>query len=131
MSVQKLSAGQLRKIDEIQEMLRTVAHVKTLVAELESNRAARAVIIENICSAIGREMSQMRQRTLTSPVGTVGDIAGALSVMAGRGGGINLKIRGLNDGVASLTMQLELALKVAMTPQAAKEAEKPKGPAAG
>ncbi len=56
-------------------------------------------------------------------VGTIGDVAGAMSVMAGRGGGINMKIRGLTDGVNSLGMQLEMALKQALTP------EEPKKPA--
>jgi len=36
----------------------------------------------------------MRQRALTANVGTIADIAGTMSVMAGRGGGINMKIRG-------------------------------------
>jgi hypothetical protein len=43
-----------------------------------------------------------------------------MSVMAARGGGINLKIRGLKEGVTSLDMQLEHALKVAMTPEPTK-----------
>jgi len=44
-------------------------------------------------------------------------VAGAMSVMAGRGGGIFMKIRGLNDGLTSLRMQLDATLKQAMTPE--------------
>jgi hypothetical protein len=58
----------------------------------------------------------MRQRALSSGIGTIADVAGAMSVMAGRGGGVLLKIRGLADGVNSLQMQLEAALRHAMTP---------------
>ena len=57
-----------------------------------------------------------RQRALTANIGTLGDVAGAMSVMAGRGGGIFMKIRGLNDGLTSLRMQLDVTLKQAMTP---------------
>jgi hypothetical protein len=39
-----------------------------------------------------------------------------MSVMAGRGGGIEMKIRGLTDGVTSLRMQLDQALKQATMP---------------
>jgi hypothetical protein len=113
-----LSPNQQRKVDEITELRKTVSHVRTLVAELESNRAAKATIVSNLCSSIARELSQMRQRLLTTPVGTVADIAGALSIMAARTGGLNMKLRGLADGVNSMDMQLDQALKAAMAPEA-------------
>ncbi len=93
----------------------TVVHVKRLVAELDGNRAARAKVIDNICASIARELSQLRQRAMTAPVGTVGDIAGSLAVLAARGGsGLAFKIRGLHEGINSLNMQMEAALKSAM-----------------
>lgn len=104
--------------------MRSVDHVKKLVAELESNRAAKATIINGICGNIARELSQMRQRALTADLGTLPDVAGNLAVVAGRGGtGLNMKIRALADGVSSMTMQLEQALRVAreMPPEKDKE----------
>ncbi len=113
-----LSPNQQRKVDEITEIQKTVSHVRTLVAELESNRAAKTTIVTNLCSTIARELSQMRQRLLTTPIGTIADIAGALSIMASRTGGLNMKLRGLADGVNSMDMQLDQALKAAMVPEA-------------
>jgi hypothetical protein len=113
-----LSPNQQRKVDEITEIQKTVSHVRTLIAELESNRAAKSTLVTNLCSTIARELSQMRQRLLTSPIGTVADVAGALAVMAARTGGINMKLRGLADGVNSMDMQLDQALKTAMAPEA-------------
>src|SRR5438132_8245316 len=112
----KLSAEQQRRVEDILQFQRTVEHVAKLVAELEGNRAAKATFIDNLCETIARELSQMRQRALTANIGTIGDVAGAMSVMAGRGGGIFMKIRGLNDGLSSLRMQLDVTLKQAMTP---------------
>jgi hypothetical protein len=43
-------------------------------------------------------------------------------VMAGRGGGVLMKIRGLADGVNSLQMQLDAALKRATTAEPKKPA---------
>jgi hypothetical protein len=117
MAQQKLTADQLRRIEEIHEFQRTVDYVKRLVAELESNRAAGTRMVQQLCEKIAKETSQMRQRALTANIGTLGDVAGAMSVMAARGGGINMKIRGLADGVNSLHMQLDIALKRAMTPE--------------
>ena len=52
---------------------------------------------------------------MTAPIGTVGDIAGSLSVLAARGGsGIAFKIRGLFEGINSLNMQLDAAMKSAL-----------------
>jgi hypothetical protein len=113
-----LSPNQQRKVDEITEIQKTVSHVRTLVAELESNRAAKTSIVTNLCSTIARELSQMRQRLLTTPIGTIADIAGALAIMAARTGGLNMKLRGLADGVNSIDMQLDQALKAAMAPEA-------------
>ena len=122
MAGQKLTPGQQRRIDEILQFQRVVDHVKGLVAELESNRAARSKIIDNICATIARELSQLRQRSLIANVGTLADTAGALAVLAARsGGGINFKIRALLEGVHSLNMQLDQSLKAAMAPEKDKE----------
>lgn len=124
--VQKLSPNQVRQIEEIQQFIRTVDTVKRLVAELESNRAARPVIINNICGSIARELSQMRQRALSSNVGTLADTAGALAVLAARqGSGLNFKIRGLGEGVNSLMIQLDQSLKAASQPEKAAPEQKP------
>ena len=113
----KLSANQQRKVDQITDLQKTVDHTKVLVKELESSRAAKSSVINNLSGMIAREMQQMRQQLLTSPVGTVGDLAGNLSVVAGRSAGIAVKIRALNDGIVSINMQLDLALKNAMQPE--------------
>ena len=126
----KQTATQIRRIEELQGYVRTVDHVKKLVAELESNRAAKATIINGICGNIARELSHMRQRALTANLGTFPDVAGNLAVVAGRAGtGINVKIRALADGINSLTMVLEQALKAAHEASAEKPQEnKPSQP---
>jgi len=112
--VEKLTPNQVRQIELIQGFIRNVEHVKKLVGELEGSRAARPVIINNICGAIARELSQMRQRALSANVGTLADTAGGLAVLASRqGSGINFKLRALAEGVNSLMIQLDQSLKSA------------------
>ena len=112
--VEKLTPNQVRQIELIQGFIRNVDHVKKLVGDLEGNRAARPVIINNICGAIARELSQMRQRALSANVGTLADTAGALAVLASRqGSGLNFKLRALGEGVNSLMIQLDQSLKSA------------------
>src|SRR5437899_10311318 len=84
--VQKQSANQIRRIEELQHYVRTVDHVKKMVAELESSRAANPKIIHNICGNIARELSHMRQRALTADLGPLPDVAGQPATVAGRAG---------------------------------------------
>jgi len=125
--VQKQSANQMRRIEELQGYVRTVDHVKKLVAELEANRAAKPKIINNICGTIARELSHMRQRALTANLGTLPDVAGQLAIVANRAGtGMNMKVRALADGVNSMTIQLDQALKTAHEAPPEKDEEKDK-----
>jgi len=126
--VQKQSANQIRRIEELQGYVRTLDHVRKMVAELEANRAAKLKIINGICGNIARELSHMRQRALTANLGTLPDVAGQLAIVANRAGtGINMKVRALADGVNSMTIQLDQSLKQAheMTPEKEKDQEKP------
>ncbi len=113
----RFTPEQMRRIEEIQEFQRTVDDLKHLVAELDANRAGATRTVQQLCERIAKESSQLRQRVLTANIGTIGDVAGTMSVMAARGGGIHMKVRGLTDGVNSLRMQLDLALKQALTPE--------------
>ena len=112
----KLTAEQARRVEEIEEFQRATDHLKRLVTELESNRAGQTRTIQQLSEKIANEASQMRQRALTAGIGTIADVAGTMSVMAGRGGGINMKIRALADAVNNLHIQLDAAMKHALTP---------------
>jgi len=116
MAQPKLTAEQVRRVEEIEEFQRAVDHLKRLVTELEANRAGQTRTIQQLSEKIANEASQMRQRALTSNIGTIADVAGTMSVMAGRGGGINMKVRALGDAVNNLYIQLDAAMRHAMTP---------------
>jgi hypothetical protein len=117
MAPPKLTPNQLRRIEELEGFLRSVSLVRKLVTELESNRAARPQLLEDISSRISRELSKVRQRAVAANVGTLADVAGSLATMAKRSQGLLMKIRGLKDGVASLEFQLDRALAQARTPE--------------
>lgn len=125
--VQKQTANQIQRIEELQHYVRTVDKVRKLVAELESNRAANPKIINGICGTIARELSHMRQRALTANLGTLPDVAGSLAIVAGRAGtGLNMKVRALADGVNSMSMQLDQSLKMAHEARPDKDKEEEK-----
>ena len=117
MAQPKLSANQQRRIEEVEGFITALAHIKKLVLELESSRAARVPVIQNLSSQIARELSQMRQRAIRANIGTLADVAGSLSLVAGRSQGLQMKLRMLNEGLVSLGFQLDHALKAASTPE--------------
>jgi len=114
MAGKKLSPAQAARIEQVNAFLHVANHVKGMVTELDSNRAARSQLIDNLCGSIARDLTHLRQRALTANIGTIADVAGSLAVMAARGGGLNMKIRGLTDGMNNLLIQLDHALKQAM-----------------
>jgi len=111
------------RIAAINGFQRSVEHVKHLVAELDGSRAATMAVITNLCASIERELSQLRQRALATDMSTLGDMAGSMSVLAGRSIGIALKIRGLTEGVQSLEFELAAALARALAGMDAARAE--------
>ncbi len=113
---EKLSAEQAQRAEQIQQFIKTAEHVQRLVAELEANRN-QAKIADNICHSIARETSQLRHRAVAANVSTIADVAGAMSVLAARSGGLNMKIRGLTEAVNSIKAQLDHELKAALRPE--------------
>lgn len=116
---------QIQRLEELADFRRAVDHVKGLIAQVESNRAAKPAVVNSACSSIARELSQLRQRALTSDLAQLADVAGALSILAARQGGILSKIRSLTEGVTSLELQLEQASKAAMAPPSGARNEPP------
>jgi hypothetical protein len=112
----KLTPLQAQRIEQVQAFQKTLAHIKKLIGELESNRAGRQQVLQGLAAQISREFSRMRVRAISASIGTVADVAGHLSIAASRSVGLQMKLRTLNDGVASLAFQLDRALSQAMTP---------------
>ena len=123
MAEAKLTPNQMQRVEQITGFLKTVSQVKKLISDLEANRAARPQFLQEICARISREMFRMRIRAAGANVGTVADTAGQLATMATRSTGLLMKIRGLKDGIASLTFQLDRSLVQAQMPEVKKDAE--------
>ena len=69
MAQPKLTADQVRRIEEIEEFRHATDRLKRFVAELESNRAGQTRVIQQLSEKIAHESAQMRQRALTSNIG--------------------------------------------------------------
>jgi hypothetical protein len=117
MAEAKLTPLQAQRIEQIQGFQRSLSTIKKLVSEMESNRAARPQVLQDMGARIAREFSRLRARATAASIGTVADVAGQLAIAASRSSGLLMKLRTLNDGIASLNFQLDRALTAASTPE--------------
>jgi hypothetical protein len=79
--------------------------------------------IRNFC----RLLDECRNQAGTLSLGPLADTFGRMSMMARRGGGLQMKVRGLREGLGSLKTNYDGALRAATTPEKlAKDEETPK-----
>jgi hypothetical protein len=98
----KLSSTASARLDTLNQYRLAVGRVKKMVTELESNRAGKTQVIQQIGANISRDLTHLRNRALIDNFQMIGDSAGALGVLATRGTGLAMKLRGLNEGLASI-----------------------------
>lgn len=117
MADQKLTPLQAERVQQIGDFQRSLTRIRKLIGDLESSRAARPQVLQDLGGQIARECSRLRARAVSANIGTVADVAGQLSVAANRSSGLLMKLRTLNDGVASIGFQLDRAMTAATTPE--------------
>jgi hypothetical protein len=77
---------------------------------------------------LSRVLDECRNQAGTLSLGSLADTFGMMSMLARRGGGLQMKIRGLREGLVSLKTNYDGALRAASRPQeeAGAGEEKPK-----
>src|SRR5262245_44727622 len=87
--------------------------VRRLVEEIASLRADD-VMIRRLCRILDEARASANGIGLVALAETLGH----MSMMARRGGGLQMKVRGLREGLGSLKINYEGALRAASTPEA-------------
>jgi hypothetical protein len=72
---------------------------------------------EGAARQLSRLFDQLKGGATTSGLPMVADAAGMMAMLARRGGGLQVKVRGLRDGIGALKHALALARKSASTPE--------------
>jgi hypothetical protein len=94
--------------------------------QIEEIGAMRAdeTAVRGLC----RVLDESRNQAGALSLGSLADTFGMMSMLARRGGGLQMKVRGLREGLVSLKMNYDGALRAARRPQdlAGTGEEKPK-----
>jgi hypothetical protein len=72
---------------------------------------------EQTVKMLTRMLDELRNGASTLTLNSLADVFGNMGMMARRGGGLQMKVRGLREGLVSLKVNYEGALRKASTPE--------------
>jgi hypothetical protein len=112
----KLSSRQLAQLAYLQSLPPRFGRIHAVIEEMASLRADDAVV-----RGLARLLDQIKGEAGALSLTGIADTAGLMSTMTRRGGGLQMKVRGLRELFGSLKINHEAALRMATTPEARPE----------
>jgi hypothetical protein len=109
----KLSSRQQAQLAYLQTLPPKFGRIYAVIEEMAGLRADEAVV-RGLCRLLDEIKGNAAALSLTG----VADTAGLMSTMARRGGGLQMKVRGLRELQGSLKINYEAAMRSATTPEA-------------
>ena len=109
----KLSSRQLAQLAWLETLPARIERVKKTV-ELMAVLQADEVAVRGMA----RQLDELKAQAQGFGLNGLGEAAGVMAMLARRGGGLQMRVRGLRDGLASLKVHYDGALRLATTPEA-------------
>jgi hypothetical protein len=110
---QKLSSRQVAQLEYLQTLPQRFQRIHAVIEEMSALRADDVVV-----RGLTRLLDEMKAKSGGLSLTGLADTAGLMSTMARRGGGLQMKVRGLRELFGSLKINYEAALRSATTPEA-------------
>ncbi|HUR93974.1 MAG TPA: hypothetical protein VMY76_05295 [Gemmatimonadales bacterium] len=108
----KLSSRQLAQLAFLQTLPAKFGRIHNVIEEMAGLRADDVVV-----RGLARLLDQMKSEAGALSLTGISETAGIMSTMARRGGGLQMKVRGLRELAGSLKINYEAALRSASTPE--------------
>jgi hypothetical protein len=109
----KLSSRQQAQLAYLQTLPPRLGRIHAVIEEMASLRADDVVV-----RGLGRLLDQIKAESGALSLTGLSDTAGLMSTMSRRGGGLQMKVRGLRELLGSLKINYEAAMRSATTPEA-------------
>ena len=122
----KLSARQQAQLAYLQSLPPRFSRIKHTVELMASLKADEAMV-----RGLGRQLDEIRANCQALSLGGLAETCGLMSTISRRGGGLQMKVRGLRELMVSMHVNYDGALRAASTPAAAENGEPPPGPTPG
>jgi hypothetical protein len=114
MATQKLSSRQQAQLAFLQTLPQKFQRLHAVVEQMAALHADERVVRGFI-----RALEEIKANASALSLTSMADTAGLMTTMARRGGGLQMKVRGLRELLGSLKFNYEGALRQATTPEAA------------
>ena len=111
---QKLSARQQAQLAYLQSLPPRFSRIKHTVELMASLKADEAAV-----RGLGRQLDEIRANAQALSMGGLAETCGLMSTISRRGGGLQMKVRGLRELMGSLQVNYEGALRAASLPEGA------------
>jgi hypothetical protein len=108
----KLSSRQQAQLAYLQTLPPRFDRIRAVVEEMASLRADDVVV-----RGLARLLDQIKAEAGGLSLTGLAETAGIMSTMTRRGGGLQMKVRGLRELQGSLKINYEAALRAATTPE--------------
>lgn len=108
----KLSSRQQAQIAYLQTLPPKFSRIKNTIEQMASLQADDAAV-----RGLARTLDEMRANAQAMSLGGLADTCGLMATMTRRGGGLQMKVRGLRELLGSLQVNYEGALRAASAPE--------------
>jgi hypothetical protein len=109
---QKLSSRQVAQLEYLQTLPQRFQRIHAVIEEMSALRADDVVV-----RGLIRLLDEIKGKSGGLSLTNLADTAGLMATMARRGGGLQMKVRGLRELFGSLKINYEAALRSATTPE--------------
>jgi hypothetical protein len=108
----KLSSRQLAQLAFLETLPQKFGRIHAVIEEMGALRADDVVV-----RGLARLLDQVKAEAGALSLTGLADTAGLMSTMTRRGGGLQMKVRGLRELLGSLKINYEAAMRSATTPE--------------
>lgn len=114
----RLTPRQQAELAVLEPLPRRFEHLHRMIEELASLRAD-----ETLQRQLTRNLDELKTRTGGIGLTALAETFGMMGMLARRSGGLQMRVRGLREGLVSLKLNYEGALRAATTPAEGAEEE--------
>lgn len=122
MSANRLSSRQQAQLAWLETLPPKFARIKNTIEQMATLHADETTV-----RGLGRTLDEMRANAQAFSMGGLADTCGIMATLTRRGGGLQMKVRGLRELLQSLHVHYDGAVRAASTPETGDQTGPPKG----
>ena len=108
----KLTSRQQAQLGYLQTLPPKIDRIRSVIEQMAAMQADESVV-----RGLGRLLDEIKAHAQALSMNGIAESCGLMGTMSRRGGGLQMKVRGLRELLGSLQINYEAAMKAATTPE--------------